>query len=98
MSFTDYFLLIMYILILIEVLVVVIWRITCFFKKSCKWKNCPYRQNYHITLPFGWSEIGCKKFPPTQEEIDEQERLLDQADALIEQLKEENSHSEHNPD
>lgn len=90
MRFVDYFFLVLYVLILIEIIVVVIWRITCFFKKSCKWKKCPYRHEYHLSRHFGWLEKGCDKFPPTQEEIDENERMLDQLEQLIEQLKEEN--------
>lgn len=94
MSFSDYFFLTMYVLILIELLVVIIWRITCFFKKSCTWKKCPYRQEYHLSRHIGWLEKGCKKFPPTEEELEEEERELDKLNELIEQLREENRHSE----
>ncbi len=94
MSFSDYFFLTMYVLILIELLVVIIWRITCFFKKSCTWKNCPYRQEYHLSMHIGCLEKGCKKFPPTEEELEEEERELDKLNELIEQLREENRNSE----
>ena len=74
--------------------VILLWRITCFFKKSCKWKKCPYRQEYHFSWRTGWLEMGCKKFPPTQEEIDEEDRMLDQLEMLIKQHSENNKNSE----
>lgn len=90
MSFLDYVFLAMYIIIFLQALVVIIWRITCFFKKSCTWKNCPYRHEYHPSRHIGWEEIGCKKFPPTEDELEEEEKKLDKLYELIEQLKEEN--------
>lgn len=93
MSIIDYVLsAVLYILIL-NALIVIIWRITCFFKKSCKWKKCPYRHEYHLSSHIGWEEIGCKKFPPTEEELEEEEKMLDKLEELIEQLKEENQNS-----
>lgn len=87
MSFIDYIFLAVYIVIFILMLILITWRITCFFKKSCRWKACPYRHNYHYSKKIGWTEKGCKKFPPTQEEIDAQDKMLDKLDELIEHLK-----------
>ena len=93
MSFSYYILIIMYAVIFIQMLVVVIWRITCFFKKSCTWKKCPCRHEHQFLGSICWPEGGCDKFPLTQEELDEEEKMLDQLDELIEQLGEENKRS-----
>lgn len=93
MSLADYIFLVIFIIAFIMLLIMIIWRITCFFKKSCTWKNCPYRQHYHYTMHLGWLEKGCEKFPPTQEEIDEDNKMLDRLDELIDHLKEENKSS-----
>lgn len=87
MSCIDYIFLAVCIVIFILMLILITWRITCFFKKSCHWKACPYRQNFHHSKNIGWTETGCKKFPPTQEEIDARDKMLDKLDELIEHLK-----------
>lgn len=53
-----------------------VWRICCFFKKTCHWKACPYHQSY-FQHPFCMTGHYCKKFPPTPEEIDEHNKKLD---------------------
>lgn len=94
MSVIDYIFLVLYAVMFIWMLIIVIWRITCFFKKSCKWKKCPYRNSEHLSRQLGWIETGCSKFPPTQEELDEEEKMLDKLEELIEHLKQENSKSD----
>ena len=52
-----------------------IWRLTCHFRKSCKWTRCPYRNSYHNSPTMkGYEEKGCPKCPPTQEEIEADEK------------------------
>ena len=98
MSFSDYFFMVVFIIAFLMLIVFCIWRITCFFKKSCTWKGCPYRHNYHLSRPIGWVEEGCRKFPPTDEEIEEENRKFDQLEALVEQLSKENKQAQQKKD
>lgn len=83
MSIEDIIWLAFYIIMLVQIIAVIIWRICCFFKKTCHWKRCPYHQNYFRRSGFGMPGCVCKKFPPTQEELDEQDQLLEK---LLENL------------
>lgn len=53
------------------------WRISCFFKKTCRWKSCPYRKKYFEPSSFDLGANYCKKFPPTEEEMEEYNQMLD---------------------
>ncbi len=95
MSIADYIMLVACLSMLTYMFIIGIWRIICHFKKSCKWKNCPYRRGYRFFYQYNLPEEGCKKFPPTPEELEEEEKMFDRMYKLIDELKEENNRSDH---
>lgn len=54
----------------IWIMALVIWRISCLFRKrgACKFRGCPFRKKYTDTSFMGALECGCMKCPPTEEE------------------------------
>ena len=90
MDYSDYILIAGCCVLFSWPLVILIWRITCHFKKTCTWKKCPYRHHDHMSLDMFWMEIGCDKFPPTPDEIEEDEKKFDQLEDLIRELDREN--------
>lgn len=71
---------ILYCLILLEMLICIIWRIVCFFRKkgSCKFTKCPFRKDYFSTSCLELvNDFICDKCLPTIEEIEEQKRILE---------------------
>lgn len=69
---------ILYVIMFTQALIWIIWRISCFFKKTCHWKSCPYRQHYFQSHSHCLPGPPCKKFPPTQAEIDKHNKMLEE--------------------
>ena len=70
---------ILYCLMLLEMLICIIWRVVCFFRKkgSCKFTKCPFRKDFFSTSCLGLAgNFICEKCLPTVEEIEEQKRIL----------------------
>lgn len=83
MYIPDIVWIIFYIVMIAQIVIWIIWRISCFFKKTCHWKSCPYHQHYFQFGGVGLPERCCKKFPPTDEEIEEHNQMLDR---LLDQI------------
>ncbi len=65
------------ILMIGQIMIIGVWRTTCFFKKKCHWKSCPYRRRFFQAHLFGTYPEYCRKYPPTQQEIDDYNQCLD---------------------
>lgn len=70
---------ILYCLMLLEMLICIMWRFVCSFRKrgSCKFTKCPFRKDFFSTSYLGVHNCFCDKCLPTEEEIEEQERILE---------------------
>lgn len=70
---------ILYCLMLLEMIACIVWRIICIFKKrgSCKFARCPFRKDFFSTSCLELvDDFLCDKCLPTDEEIEEQKRIL----------------------
>lgn len=70
---------VVYCLTLLQMLICIIWRIICFFRKkgNCKFTKCPFRKNFYSTSYMELEDkISCDKCLPTIEEIEEGEKIL----------------------
>ncbi len=59
--------------------VLLIWRITCLFRKrgACRFSGCLFRKDYTNTSFMNTFSCGCTKCPPTEEEWAVYERTPD---------------------
>ncbi len=78
--------------IALELIIWIPFKMTCFFKKTCKRKKCPFRDTSAFRNELSFFSGKCKKCPYPYDE--EEKRILnetaDRLDLLIEQLKEQN--------
>lgn len=77
---------VLYCLMLLQMLVCIIWRVACLFRKkgNCKFTKCPFRKDFLNTscLEFA-GDFSCDKCLPTVEEIEEQKRILDKLENYL---------------
>ena len=79
------------IIIVIEAVLFVPFILSCIFKKTCKWKKCPFRSKHYGTMDV-WDCTKCP-YPFDAEEEAELERICDQLEDLIEQIACEKRHN-----
>lgn len=69
---------ILFLLTLLEMLVCMVWRIICFFRKkgSCNFTKCPFRKDFFSASCLQVTDFACDKCLPTAKEIETQKKTL----------------------
>lgn len=77
-----------YFIIKVEAVFYGLFILSCLFKKTCKWKMCPFRSKNDRDLNI----FKCTKchYPFDDEEEAEMEKMCDRLEELIKQLSHEN--------
>lgn len=61
--------------------VFIVFRIVCFFKKTCKWKSCPFR---HTDIFY--SDTACRKCPYPYDQK-EKDAIVKEIEDMVIRLK-----------
>lgn len=69
----------------------ILFRISCFFKKRCSWKNCPFRNkllrhNFHIGGNLFDADCTKCPYPFDAEEERELRQIMERMERIIKEL------------